>query len=135
MAWINSNIDCLYHDFIESGVSYRDLLFIHKWNDPDKFSKLGAKEPEPKKVREINIRKFKIALMNIVEAKANRHRSSIRTKSVEEIKYKMFQCNYTEKLNYLDFQIETKMRELSCRDDKKEYMKELSKIRRRVVKN
>ena len=57
--------------------------------------------------------KYKTALLNYAEHIIAKHRNSIRLKNVDEINTRLFRGNYSEKLNYLDFQIETVMREMS----------------------
>lgn len=57
--------------------------------------------------------KYKTALLNYAEHMIAKHRNSIRFKTVDEINTRLFRGNYSEKLNYLDFQIETIMREMT----------------------
>ena len=57
--------------------------------------------------------KFKTALLNYAEYLVAKHRDSIRLKTVDEINTRLFKSSYVDKLNYLDFQIETIMREMA----------------------
>ena len=38
-GFLDDNIDDLYHNFLKSKPDYEQLLFIHKWSNPDKFKK------------------------------------------------------------------------------------------------
>lgn len=99
--WINENVEDMYTNFVASKPSLNELLFIHKWSDPDKFRRDKSYQ-DVKNVKQITLRKFNAALFNLVEYKVMIHRNKIRSRSVDEIKFKMFKCNLLEKLNYLD---------------------------------
>lgn len=134
MVWLNENGEQMYKDFMASKPDSKSLLFIHRWYDIDRFKK-EEHRLDPKKVNQINLSKFKTALLNYVERKIARHRDSVRAKTVDEINTRLHKCKYIDKLNYLDFQIETTMREMSMYYQKRQYFKELKKIRRQVQKN
>ena len=92
----------MFNEFMASSPDQKRLLFIHKWYEIDKF-----KDEQPrisaKKLNQINLVKFKTALLNYAERKLIRHRSRVHNKLLEEIKMRLFKNNYAEKLSYLDF--------------------------------
>ena len=112
MGWISEHAEQLFTDFMSNKPDYSNLIFIHKWYDFDRFKK-EQKDLDPNKVNKITLFKFKTALLNYAEKKLVSHRNSIRGKLVDEINTRIQKSNYVDKLNYLDFQIETAMREIN----------------------
>lgn len=77
LAWLNQNVENMFNCFMaDKGPSYKQLLFIHKWFNPDQ--NMDRKYQNPIHVKTISIDKFRIALFNYTEAKLLKHRNSIR---------------------------------------------------------
>ena len=99
---------------MESSPDNANLLFIHMWYDIDRFRKNEKMwyKADRSILLQISLSKFKVALLNYVENKVNRHKCRYRTKIIQEIRTRLHKNDYLEKLNFLNFQIETVMREI-----------------------
>ena len=48
----------------------------------------------------------------------------------------MFQCpSYAEKVHYFDFRIESLMRDMDLKNEKMDYIRELKRVRKQIMKN
>lgn len=74
MKFLDLNIDELFRNFMAQRPDYHQLLFIHRWYDLSckVAEEAGRQHPiSQEAVKDINLRKFRIALNNIVETRCS----------------------------------------------------------------
>ena len=95
----------------------------------------SGKKTAPKKLKELDLKMFKMAMIYFAESKLVKHRYRRRCQSHEEIHWKLLKApNYVEKLQYFDYQIETTVRSMT-RDQAEDIQKELKRVRGQILRN
>jgi len=132
-VWIDDNVEDLFESFMRGKPSYEQLLFIHKWYNPDQNMYLKITNVET--VNSIWVNKFRIALSNLVQHKLTCHKNKIREQQIAEHRFKLFKSRtFEEKVQFFNLQIESLLREMT-NGQLNQYARELRKIQKQTLKN